>query len=311
MTALMSQDHRQAELLIMQTYFTTPKPWPTEDHQNRHHHEHEGLFSLWALSLMNRDDTIVHLPSCITALESTLNLKTREKETTCQLLIALYRKLLTQILRLWPTLGDTAHVAIVAGVWNTHDDILQKNVFAICLDASPTAQLTMLIGAIRSNKIGFIREYCSHNLPFSCQDHQKRYVWFALAYFANTEAIRLLGTNGLDLTQKDPVNGTILHGVVDNKGLRLNHVAEVIGELTKLEYGMDLQAKDAKGETALACAIRKGGTPIINALKDAMHLRKIHQDREAFTSAFGHTFYMPMQEDRRVKAADWPLGFLG
>jgi hypothetical protein len=118
-----------------------------------------------------------------------------------------------------------------------------------------------LFGAILSNNAEAVKSV----LAQGANPNEGKFLGFAPIFFPiinrNIEILRVMVAGGADVQSKDAVGSTTLMWAAFNEAGK----TEMVEELLKL--GVDPNAKNQKGETALTWALRRGETPVVQALK--------------------------------------------
>jgi hypothetical protein len=104
-------------------------------------------------------------------------------------------------------------------------------------------------------------------LASGANPNEERLAGFTPIFFSvfnhNMEMFRKIVQAGGDVKATDPAGGTLLMWAsIDESGR-----ADFVGELLKL--GVDVNAKNKDGDSALTWALRRGDTPIVEALRNA------------------------------------------
>jgi ankyrin repeat protein len=120
---------------------------------------------------------------------------------------------------------------------------------------------TPLFAAVLSNNTAQVKKL----LAEGANPNEKQFLGFAPISFPvlyqNLDAFRAMVEKGADIQVKDSIDSTLLMWAAYNDTGK----TELVEELLKL--GIDPNAKNKNGETALTWALRRGYTPVITALK--------------------------------------------
>jgi hypothetical protein len=137
---------------------------------------------------------------------------------------------------------------------------------ALCLNAQAPPDFTPptpLFAAVIQNDVAAVKRL----LAEGANPNEGKLVRFSAAFIAvfnqNAEIFRELVKGGADVKVTDHGGSTLLMWAAYNDGGNTDLVSEL------LRLGLDPNQKNAAGETALTWAMRRGHTPVVEALKKA------------------------------------------